>query len=109
MHLAKIVRKSSFITLSADCFRSCDPRAKGYVLKSDFISILHRQLGLNSHSGIDIPSLAESISVGKWVPYPKFLAMFEQGESQPDLQDSTAGDAQNDSMASLQPEKLKVW
>ena len=72
------------------------------------MSILYRQLGLNSHSGVDIPSLADSLSVGKWVPYPKFLAMFE-GEQPSDLQGgSAAGDAHGDPMASLQPEKLKV-
>ena len=88
--------------------RSYDPRAKGYILKSDFISSLYRQLGLNSHSGVDIPSLADSLSTGKWVPYPKFLAMFE-GE-QPDLPaGSGAGDDQDDPMASLEPEKLKVY
>ena len=53
---------------------------------------------------MDIPSLAESLSVGKWVPYPKFLAMFEGQQPQ----DSAASNAQNDSIASLQPEKLKV-
>ena len=50
--------------------RSCDPRAKGYVLKSDFVAILHRQLGLNSQSGVDIPALAESLAVSNWVPTP---------------------------------------
>ena len=85
--------------------RSCDPRAKGYVLKSGFIDILHRQLGLNSQSGVDIPSLAESLSVGNWVPYPKFLAMFE-GQQPRDL---TSNGSESDAhVASAQPEKLKV-
>lgn len=93
---------------SADHFRSHDPRAKGYILKSDFISILYLQLGLTSRSGVDIPSLADSLSVGKWVPYPKFLAMFEGGEQPLGRQGSAAGDSRDDPMASLQPEKLKV-
>ena len=79
-----------------------------YILKSNFISILYCHLVLTSRSGVDIPSLADSLSVGKWVPYPKFLAMFE-GEEQPlGQQGSAAGDSRDDPMASLQPEKLKV-
>lgn len=62
--------------------RACDPRAKGYILKTDFTSILHRRLGLTSQSGVDIPALTESISVDNWVAYPKFLAMFEGKEPQ---------------------------
>ena len=85
-------------------FRSRDPRAKGYVLKSDFVGVLHRQLGLNSHSGVDIPSLVESLSVGEWVPYPRFLAMFEGQASR----DTVSGATTNVSSASLDPEKLKV-
>ena len=57
--------------------RSCDPRAKSYVLNSDFVAILHRQLGLNSQNRVDIPALAENLAISNWVPYPKFLAMFE--------------------------------
>lgn len=90
-------------------FRSHDPKAKGYILKSDFVSILYRQLGLTSHSGVDIPSLADGLSVGKWVPYPKFLAMFEGEQPGPQGSAAAGGDAQtSDPMASLQPEKLKV-
>ena len=86
--------------------RSCDPRAKGYVLKSDFVAILHRQLGLNSQSGVDVPALAESLAVSNWVPYPKFLAMFEGEEPQ----DMTTDDTQTGvPVATVQPEKLKVF
>ena len=86
--------------------RSCDPRAKGYVLKSDFVAILHRQLGLNSQSGVDVPALAESLAVSNWVPYPKFLAMFEGEEPQ----DMTTDDTQiGVPVATVQPEKLKVF
>ena len=54
---------------------------------------------------MDVPALADSLIVGSWIPYPKFLAMFEGQEPQ----DTTAdGDQINVSVASVQPEKLKV-
>ena len=87
--------------------RACDPRAKGYILKSDFTSILHRRLGLTSQSGVDIPALVESIAVENWVAYPKFLAMFEGKEPQQEA--VTVDDVHFDGHeAAVQAESLKV-
>ena len=51
-----------------------DPKSKGYVYKSKFVSILQSHLGVNA----DIQTVVDLLTdESDWVPYPKFLVMFE--------------------------------
>lgn len=65
------------ITLYA-YFRYLDSRGQGYVRKKDFRSVLEDTLGCII-STQDFEKLVERIGLWEdmWVPYPKFLIMFE--------------------------------
>jgi len=58
--------------------RYLDTRGKGYVRKEDFRSLLEDALGgiIPSH---DFEKLVDKIGVWEkiWIPYPRFLVMFE--------------------------------
>lgn len=59
-------------------FRYLDSRGQGYVRKNDFRSLLEDTLGCII-STQDFEKLVEKIGLWEdvWVPYPKFLVMFE--------------------------------
>lgn len=59
-------------------FRYLDSRGQGYVRKKDFRSVLEDTLG-GIISTQDFENLVERIGLWEdiWVPYPKFLVMFE--------------------------------
>lgn len=60
--------------------RYLDSRGHGYVSKKDFRSLLEDTLGCII-STQDFDKLVERIGLWEdnWVPYPKFLVMFENG------------------------------
>ena len=62
-------------------YRSHDKHSTGYVCKGVFLSVLHSLLEADSE---DINEAAHSLCEDTaWVPYPKFLAMFEHGPTLP--------------------------
>ena len=68
--------------------RSHDPHAKGYIREEEFVQCLHTHLGSTSMDA-NIRQLVEVLKSGGvppgWVPYPRFLAMFESKEHQQQL------------------------
>ena len=64
-------------------FRYLDSRGQGYVRKKDFRSILEDTLGCII-STQDFEKLVKRIGLWEdmWVPYPKFLIMFENVTTQ---------------------------
>ena len=68
--------------------RSHDPHAKGYIREEEFVQCLLTHLGSTSMDA-NIGQLVEVLQSGVvppgWVPYPRFLAMFESKEQQQQL------------------------
>ena len=68
--------------------RSHDPRAKGYIREEEFVQCLHTHLGSTSMDA-NVGQLVKVLQSGGvppgWVPYPRFLAMFESKEQQQQL------------------------
>lgn len=59
--------------IHACIIRSHDRKGRGYVPRDIFLKVLHAYAEGNP----DVESVTDSLSVNDWVPYPKFLALFE--------------------------------
>ncbi|XP_064392046.1 EF-hand calcium-binding domain-containing protein 6-like [Halichondria panicea] len=73
------VLNSQFLKILA-AFKSHDRRGRGYVPRDVFLSVLYSHAD-GSDNPDDIESIAEKLSDNNWVPYPKFLALFEHAPS----------------------------